>query len=147
MSITPEQLAKNIRAHLAQERSSVNKPELMSKVVLTIEGNVKRVVPVRTGTLRRSITSRVEDGGNRGVVGTNVPYARPVHEGSKPHIIRPRRAKALRFQAGGETVFAKFVRHPGTRGQPFLAEGLRRSRATVDRLLQQAGERLWESIV
>lgn len=55
-----------------------------------------------------------------------------VSEGTRPHIIAPRRAKALRFQKGylakttpnqlrskaggpfGDTVFSRLVRHPGT---------------------------------
>lgn len=40
--------------------------------------------------------------------------------GSKPHIIRARRARALRFVVGGKTIFRRWVRHPGTRGYRFL---------------------------
>jgi hypothetical protein len=128
------------------EQAQFEKERTMRAIVLLVEGEVKRVTPVRTGTLRRSITSRVEDGGNRGRIGTNLSYARAVHEGTKPHTIVPRNAAVLRFQIGGETIFARHVRHPGTRGQPFLVEGLRRARAGVDRLLEQAGERLLEEL-
>lgn len=59
---------------------------LMSRIVITVEGNVKRATRVRTGHLRRSWTSRVERAGERGVVGTTVSYAtrqrnRPAQEG------------------------------------------------------------------
>lgn len=47
-------------------------------------------------------------------------YAEHVEHGTRPHIIRARRAKALRFVANGKTVFRKWVRHPGTRGFRFL---------------------------
>ena len=47
----------------------------MEKVVKKIEADAKRNAPVKTGTLRRSITSRVEEGGKLGKVGTNLPYA------------------------------------------------------------------------
>ena len=50
-----------------------------------------------------------------------------VHNGTRPHLIRPRRARALRFVVDGQVVFAKVVRHPGWRGDPFLTKALRDS--------------------
>lgn len=68
----------------------------------------------RTLTLRPTVT-----------VGTDVEYAPFVHDGTRPHIIRPRRAQALRFAVGGRIVYARRVRHPGTRARPFLDRALR----------------------
>ena len=48
-----------------------------------------------------------------------------VNDGTKPHIIRPKNAKALAFKIGGRVVFAKVVHHPGTKAQPFLDRALR----------------------
>jgi phage gpG-like protein len=60
---------------------------------------------VRTGRLRRSITSKVTSGAGQftGIVGTNVVYAKIQEFGgqTKPHEIRPRNAKALLFAARG----------------------------------------------
>ncbi|WP_234467785.1 hypothetical protein [Streptomyces sp. MBT62] len=56
------------------------------------------------------------------------PKVRLVLDGTRPHIIRPRRARALRFEVGGEVVFAGKVRHPGTRPNDFLARALRLGR-------------------
>ncbi|WP_329173335.1 hypothetical protein [Streptomyces sp. NBC_01477] len=53
---------------------------------------------------------------------------RYVLDGTRPHVIRPRRARALRFQSGGSTVFAKVVYHPGTRPNNFLARSLHEGR-------------------
>lgn len=36
--------------------------------------------------------------------------------GTRPHVIRPRRAKVLRFVVGGRVVYARKVNHPGTSG-------------------------------
>lgn len=79
--------------------------------------------PVDTGLLRQSLTESVDINDSRVVafVGTDVPYAIYVHEGTRPHLIRPRRpGGALRFTVGGQVVFAKYARHPGTKPNPFL---------------------------
>jgi hypothetical protein len=120
------------------------KYQAMQRAVLVVEAQAKREAPVKRGTLRRSITSRVERGGDRGVIGTNLRYARPVHEGSKKHIIRPRRAKALYWKGARHPV--KFVRHPGNRANPFLRRAADRSRASVERELQAWGTRVLASV-
>lgn len=48
-----------------------------------------------------------------------------VINGTRPHQIRPVTRKALRFQVGGRTVFAKLVNHPGTQAQDFMNKSLR----------------------
>lgn len=87
----------------------------------------KVLAPVDTGRLRASI--RVERRSilglrQRWTVGSDVEYAPMVNDGTKPHIIRPKRAKALRFRVGGKVVFARVVHHPGTRARPFLDRAL-----------------------
>lgn len=57
-------------------------------------------------------------------------HAEVEERGSRPHVIRPRKARALRFTIGGRVVFAKSVRHPGTKGSKALASALRRSEGT-----------------
>ncbi|MGX9692932.1 phage virion morphogenesis protein [Achromobacter anxifer] len=73
----------------------------------------------RTGRLRNSITPFFD--ARSAMVGTNVVYARILQEGGKTsaHVIRPRDAKALRFNGG---FYAK-VNHPGSTfpARPFLA--------------------------
>jgi hypothetical protein len=44
--------------------------------------------------------------------------------GSKAHVIRARRRKALRFVVNGKVVFRRSVMHPGTRGSGFLTKSL-----------------------
>lgn len=51
---------------------------LMDRVVLTVESEAKKVTPVRTGHLRRSVTGRVSSA-REGVVGSNLIYAPIVH--------------------------------------------------------------------
>lgn len=95
-------------------------------------------VPVRTGNLGRTIgEGPIHFTGPRTVAGSvhaKADYALYVHDGSQPHLIRPRKAQALRFQIGGRTVFAKLVRHPGTKARPFLRNaGMRVARQDAQR--------------
>lgn len=55
--------------------------------------------------------------------------------GTAPHLIKPRRARALAF-GGSPAAFAESVRHPGTSPDPFVARGVRR--ADLDGLTDQA---------
>lgn len=83
--------------------------------------------PVDTGRLRASGSMRVGSFGNevRGEVEYDADYAMIVHDGTPPHVIRPRRGQFLRFEVGGRVVYAREVRHPGTKARPFLATALR----------------------
>lgn len=86
----------------------------------------------RHGSMGSAIRTSVEPdrrGRPRGTVWVQHRAGRYVLEGTRPHRIRPRRAKALRFTArSGDLVFTKLVRHPGYRGDNFLLEALRRGR-------------------
>jgi hypothetical protein len=63
------------------------------------------------------------------------PHTILVHNGSRPHWIRPiggrssrrssRRPGYLRFEVGGRVVFAREVFHPGYEGDPFMRDALR----------------------
>ena len=82
----------------------------------------------QTGALARSLRLR-SDGEGGWIIGhdqQHAPYAPFVHWGSRPHIIRPREKKSLRWPSGqgGKTgfVFAKWVRHPGYAGDAWLVQ-------------------------
>lgn len=96
----------------------------MQRIVLIAEGNAKRNAPVKTGNLRRSITSSVEDAGTRGIVGSNVVYARIVHEGAS----------------------ARGSRGRGRAAQPFIRQGIEDSRDEIERELKAAAERYFDSV-
>ncbi|MFD5788567.1 hypothetical protein ACFWH1_18335 [Streptomyces sp. NPDC127037] len=82
------------------------------------------------GSMGDYITWKVIDGpkGLEGVIVCDHPAVRYVLNGTRPHIIRPRRRKALRFEVGGRVVFAKLVHHPGTKPNNFLKRALREGR-------------------
>lgn len=57
-----------------------------------------------------------------GVIRATAKYASFVEEGTRAHIIEPRRADALGFVGSdGNLRFARIVRHPGTKPMPFMA--------------------------
>lgn len=93
-------------------------------VTRRIATQAKMNTPVLTGNLRRSIDPSpprlVGPGRASGSVEATAEYALYVHEGTRPHVIRPRNAAALHFHWKGREVFAKSVQHPGTRARPFL---------------------------
>lgn len=96
-------------------------------------------VPVRSGNLGRTIaevpmkpTGPFSVSGGVTAGGRQAPYAIPVHEGSRPHIIRARRAPMLRFfwEKVGRNVAFKSVNHPGVAPRPFLRNATIRAVAT-----------------
>lgn len=84
--------------------------------------------PVDTGRLRNSI--KVENTPN-GLIISLVDYAKWVEFGSLPHIIEPKDKKALKFKKGKKDVFAKKVRHPGNRPNPWIRNTIRNKLATI----------------
>lgn len=88
-----------------------------------ITNQAKLRAPVDKGVLRNShvqrattITGWTVEGG----VDVTANYAAAVHEGSKPHMIRPRRAKFLSWNGPAGRVFAREVHHPGAQARPWL---------------------------
>lgn len=97
-----------------------------------VVNRAKILCPVDTGRLRASIRGQANRTWTlrpRFTVGTNVDYAEMVHDGTRPHEIRPRTKQALKFTIGGQVVFARVVHHPGTRARPFLDRALREETA------------------
>ena len=92
---------------------------------------MREKAPERTGRLKKSIRKSVRP--NKAVIGPSVPYAVYVEYGTRPHEIRPVRAKALRFEVDSKIVFAARVLHPGTRPQPFVRE-------TAEQIREEAAE-------
>ena len=116
-------------------RLEINEPEFDRQIVSHARRRMARLqrrtatqarqdVPVRTGHLGQSISEgNIRTVGPRTVEGSvtaSARYALYVHQGTSPHIIRPKNAQALRFEIGGRTIYTKLVRHPGTKARPFL---------------------------
>jgi hypothetical protein len=83
------------------------------------------------GNLRDSIVKRVSatpyPAMPEAQVGSSHPIALMHHEGTRPHEIRPRLAKVLRFPAAwapGGFAVAMVVQHPGTAPNRYLTDNL-----------------------
>ena len=89
-----------------------------------IEAMAKGKVAVDTSRLKNSIYTKHE--GNASLVGTNVAYARAREYGSRAYVIKPKRAKFLRFRGrDGRWVFVKKVNYPAGKGKkPYLIPSL-----------------------
>lgn len=59
-------------------------------------------------------------------------YGEYIHDGTRPHVIRPKDKKALRWPGGNGFIFAKRVNHPGTKPDPFLYEAAENERASIN---------------
>jgi hypothetical protein len=64
-------------------------------------------------------------------------YAEPIHEGSRPHVIRPRNRTVLRFPSGAGFSFAPSVNHPGTKPDQFLYTSAELMQPAVEMRIQQ----------
>ncbi len=102
LSAKAAQLAQALAAHVTDDKLS------------------GQLLKIRTGSLRASIGSEVALDGDqvaaRVFSAGDVKYAAIQEYGGRtaPHDIVPQKAKALAFLAGGKTVFARIVHHPGS---------------------------------
>lgn len=107
----------------------------IQRSILIIERNAKREAPVNKGTgggtLRQSIKSKMS-GRATGEVSVEAKYAMFVHEGTRPHVIRPTRMKALANTREGK-FFGRLVMHPGTQPNPFLERAVKQSEDDINR--------------
>ena len=105
---------------------------------MRVEAPIGKVTPTSRppGTLRKSIKAgRTSQTGTSATTQVLAPViqARTTDKGARPHVIRPRRARFLRFywpQAGG-IVYARKVNHPGNAPQNWWGPGLKRRASTT----------------
>ncbi len=90
-------------------------------------GPLASATPRITGKLARSTFFQIT-GGIRDQILTILQPARTpdgdfygewVRDGTDPHVIVPKKANALRFTIGGQTIFAMKVNHPGNKPNPY----------------------------
>jgi len=101
----------------------------LKKLGEQVAGEARTRSPVKTGKLKSSISVGERSAGRNGTaieVSANTLYALYVNQGTKPHVIMPKKARMLRFPTkAGDIVFANKVNHPGTKAHPFMLDALR----------------------
>jgi len=93
--------------------------------------------PWKTGKLARSIVKEIDEDGEASIKAL-APHAVYIIKGTTPHEIRPVNASVLAFKAaGGDMVFTKLVRHPGTKPNPFLQRAVDKARENVEEIFAE----------
>ena len=120
----PKKKKKRRRDDTPDEEKDIDEAikEALEEMSYRMEEEAVRLCPVRSGALRGSITSGVEEDTNTVWVGAGfdeeVNYAKYVEYGTPPHIIVPNTKQALYWKGAEYPV--RRVMHPGTRPNPFL---------------------------
>ena len=91
--------------------------KVVKNSAFNIERNAKSSASVKTGHLKRSISTKMGDM-EATIHTSNLKYAPMVEFGTRPHIIRAKNKKALYWK--GATHPVKQVRHPGSKAKPYL---------------------------
>lgn len=137
-------ISLNLSLDLDSLRSSIRAESgrLVSETVRAVEAagvagkaTARVMAPHRSYELRDSIDAHVgtvSAMGAEGEIVATADHASMVVEGTKPHIIEPRRKRMLRFEGVSGTVFARRVRHPGTAPNP---EWWKRAEEAAERVL------------
>jgi hypothetical protein len=76
----------------------------------------------RTGALANATKAKVvrTSGGHLVRILNPKKYAAAIDSGARPHRIEARRARFLRFVAGGKVIYRRAVNHPGNKPYKFL---------------------------
>jgi len=115
-------------------------------------GPLADATPKRTGKLARSTFFRITEKELQELIvlqPAKTPeeyggmfYGWFVREGTGPHEIRPRLAKALHFFIGDAEVFATRVNHPGTKANPYHHRVLESLMPEVQAIVEKIGIRI-----
>ena len=139
---------ERLRKHLA-DPTLLKGPirEFLQKAGFLVEARAKEKVPVDTGRLRASISSRAEE--TRAIIGSPVFYAPMVELGSRPHFppISALETWARRhgFGKGGAFLIARAISRRGGKAQPYLVPALLESKGDIEGLLRETANEIEKS--
>lgn len=92
------------------------------------------------GEYRKSFKREQETG--QVTIFTDLKWAKFVHDGTRPHIIRPKNRKALSFTWNGEKVIYKQVKHPGYGGRHDIPHAISKVEPRLEGLFKKACQRV-----
>ena len=131
---------------------------------VAVDARLHHDFKTKSGQLERSVNAVVSENGLSGKVFLDegvAPYGKYVHDGTRPHQIRPKNKSALHFVIGGRSVIVPkqknsywvgqaaanpqatfswkgYVEHPGTKKDQFLYEALARQADKITATVQRA---------
>ena len=124
------------------DKTKDNVQKVLVNSGFNIERNAKQNIEnnrsVKTGHLWRHISTKV---GNMEVTvhTSNVKYARLVEEGTRPHIIRPKKGKKALYWEGARPP-VKSVKHPGSKAKPYLIPAFEKEKEVLIKDLKKVIE-------
>ena len=101
----------------------------LKESAILLEWESKKEAPIKTGKLRKSITSKVFS--DHAEIYTPLSYSIFVHEWTEPHIILPRFKKALHWSNNWKEIFTKSVKNPGFKWNPFFRKALENNKNKI----------------
>lgn len=132
-----------MQSYPAQTREAIRRSLMEAATLVQERARREHRFRTRTGMLERSIAVKLEPTNARVFLDRNVArYSGWVHEGTAPHMIFPNKRKALRWVGPNGFVFAKKVRHPGTKPDQFLYKALDNSRAEIQAIFDRHIQRV-----
>lgn len=114
----------------------------IKKAVIELQGETIRITPVKTGRLRSGFQTEIKP--LQGTLYNPLEYAEYVHEGTRPHLLRPVTKKALYWKGALHPV--KSVMHPGSRPNRFMAMGLQNAQSKIIDIFGKALEEIAQKV-
>lgn len=114
----------------------------MDQAAEDVKMHMREEAPVDTGALRDSIAV-IKQGTDYYQIGpVGIDYAAAQEYGARPHVIVASPGKVLVFNVGGQTRFAKSVKHPGNKPQPYIRPTADWARENIPPRIQVIGRSL-----
>lgn len=109
------------------------------ETMATLAKELQKDLEATTSGWTHTVTFTIKQEKDGYTVSTDDPIWRYGDDGTRPHDIYPARRKMLRFTTGGAVVFARHVRHPGTKAHGW-------SKLLKDKYQAEMAHRLNEAI-
>jgi len=129
-----------VGAEIERQFTKKNTKQFLKYIGEFVQGKAVSILDGAVGyetKLGKTIKYKIE--GNTVRIFSNSPYALPVEFGTKPHIIRPKKAKSLHWkdEYTGEDRFAQMVKHPGSRAIPYLRPAVHLLKQDLGKVLKK----------
>jgi len=115
-------------------KSAAKVEDAISSSTKAIAKGAKNRVPVRTGALKKKISSRFDKGSLTGYVSAKTPYAHLVEFGAKAASIKPVTKKALLFKGG----YSAKANIPARAARPYMRPSFEEEKPNLIRNVKEA---------